>query len=242
MLFLFLNVAIRQGKGDEWMLILLAEDDPKIAKYLIHLLAKDGFQVDYACDGEEAMMYIDMNEYNVIILDWMMPKISGIEVLKKLRDIRYNGGILMLTAKDDIEDKITGLELGADDYLTKPFEYRELLARVKALSRRSTKTIQSDSHEVGNFKLMRNSNEVLYKGINLELSKREFQLFSLLLENNGKTVTRELIIDRVWGIDGDVTQNNLDAFIRLLRKKVQKICGIKIIINVRGVGYKVDIK
>lgn len=223
------------------MLVLLAEDDAKIAKNLVHLLGKDGFQVDHALDGEEAMMYIELNTYNVIILDWMMPKMTGLEVLIKLRQMDYNGGILMLTAKDTLEDKITGLENGADDYLVKPFEYRELHARVKALSRRSSKTIVTETIEIGPFRIDRSMNDILYQKKSLNLSKREYQLFSLLLENNRRIVPRDTIIDRVWGIDGEVTQNNLDAFIRLLRKKIESVCESKVIQNVRGIGYKVEV-
>jgi len=224
-----------------YMLLLLAEDDPKISKLLIHLLNKDGFQVDYAADGLEAMMYIDLNTYDVVILDWMMPELSGIEVCRNLRKKQFNGGILMLTAKDTLDDKITGLENGADDYLVKPFEYRELLARVKALGRRSSKKIASDQVTLGEFRLERQSKMVFYQEKPIELSNKEYQLFSLLLENNHQTVTRDVIIDRIWGIDQDVTQNNLDAFIRLLRKKIEGVTKKSIILNVRGIGYKVEV-
>lgn len=223
------------------MLILLAEDDPKIAKLLIHLFNKDGYQVDYASDGVEAMMYLDMNTYDVVILDWMMPEISGLEVCKNLRKRDYNGGILMLTAKDALEDKITGLETGADDYLVKPFEYRELLARVNALGRRSTKKIAVDEVKIGEFRIERQSKMIYYKDRPIVLSNKEYQLFTLLLENNNQTVTREVIIDRIWGIDQEVSQNNLDAFIRLLRKKVESETQKNIILNVRGIGYKVEV-
>lgn len=223
------------------MLILLAEDDPKIAKLLIHLFNKDGYQVDYASDGVEAMMYLDMNTYDVVILDWMMPELSGLEVCKNLRKRDYNGGILMLTAKDALEDKITGLETGADDYLVKPFEYRELLARVNALGRRSTKKIAVDEVKIGEFRIERQSKMIYYKDRPIVLSNKEYQLFTLLLENNNQTVTREVIIDRIWGIDQEVSQNNLDAFIRLLRKKVESETQKNIILNVRGIGYKVEV-
>lgn len=223
------------------MLILLAEDDPKIAKLLIHLFGKDGYQVDHAKDGVEALLYVDMNQYEVIILDWMMPNKSGIEVLEALREMNYSGGILMLTAKDTLDDKIEGLENGADDYLGKPFEYRELLARVKALSRRSAKKLQEDFVLVGPFTLDRQHKRVLYGTEDLALSNREFQVFSLLLENNHHIVQRDVMIDRIWGIDQEVSQNNLEAFIRLLRKKIEKVAGANVIHNVRGIGYKVEV-
>jgi DNA-binding response OmpR family regulator len=223
------------------MPLLLAEDDPKISKLLVHLLSKDGYQIDHAVDGAQALMYAEMNDYEVIILDWMMPLVSGDQVCITLRERKYAGGILMLTAKDTLEDKIRGLEYGADDYLVKPFEYRELLARIKALERRSSKAIKSDILKLGRFSMDRAKQVVFSDGELLNLSKREFQLFSLLLENSGNIVPRDTLIDRVWGIDGDISQNNLDAFIRLLRKKVEVEGKARTIINVRGIGYKIEV-
>lgn len=223
------------------MLILLAEDDPKIAKLLIHLFGKDGYQVDAAKDGAEALLYAQMNHYDVMILDWMMPIKSGVEVMQVLRGQGYQGGIIMLTAKDTLEDKIEGLENGADDYLAKPFEYRELLARVKALSRRSTQKLQAERLNVGPFILERQHKRVLYQHQDLGLSNREFQLFSLLLENNGRIIPKATLIDKVWGLDQVVSENNLEVFIRLLRKKVEAVAGTGVIQNVRGLGYKVEV-
>lgn len=223
------------------MLILLAEDDPKISKLLVHLLRGDGHEVDHAVDGEEALMYNKLNEYEIIILDWMMPILDGIDACKALRDAGYTNGILMLTAKDTLDDKVIGLESGADDYIVKPFEYRELSARLKALARRNVKKIKSDISTKGNFSINRSLQCAYYNNCEIELSRREYQLFSLLFENTGQAVPRATIIDRVWGIDGDISDNNLDAFIRLLRKKLSKIVSKKVIINVRGIGYKLEV-
>ncbi len=223
------------------MLILLAEDDQKIAKLLVHMFGKDGYQVDWAKDGAEAVLYASMNQYEVVILDWMMPQLSGIQVLAELRVKGYSGGVIMLTAKDTLEDKIEGLEQGADDYLVKPFEYRELLARVKALSRRSVKVLHDDSQTIGQFTLQRHQKRILYNHVDLELSNREFQVFSLLLENNHRIVPKETMIDKVWGIDQEVSANNLEAFIRLLRKKIERHAGHALIQNIRGVGYRVEV-
>lgn len=223
------------------MLLLLAEDDPKIAKLLLHLLRKDGYQVDYAKDGEEALMYAGMNTYELMILDWMMPYMSGIDVCRNLRAQNYAGGLLMLTAKDTLDDKVIGLEAGADDYLVKPFEYRELKARIVALARRSERQLQKDTITKGVFGISRILQIAYYKGRSISLSKREFQLFSLLFENQGNPVPRGLIIDKVWGIDGEVSDNNLDAFIRLLRKKLKFYEGRPTIINVRGIGFKLEV-
>lgn len=223
------------------MLILLAEDDPKIAELLIHLFKKDGYQIDHAKDGSEALLYTENTYYDILILDWMMPEKSGLEVCEILRNRHYHGGILMLTAKDTLDDKIIGLESGADDYLIKPFEYKELLARVKALSRRSTQKLNDDLLVLGEYTLDRVHKIVLYKDIDLSLSSREFQLLSLLLENNRQVVPRDVIIDRVWGLDQDITQNNLDVFIKLLRNKIKQVTNGNIILNVRGIGYKTEV-
>lgn len=223
------------------MLILLAEDDPKISELLIHLFKKDGYQIDHAKDGVEALLYTESNYYDIVLLDWMMPEKSGLEVCETLRNRHYHGGILMLTAKDTLDDKIIGLESGADDYLIKPFEYKELLARVKALSRRSTQKLNDDLLVIGSYTLDRVHKTVLYKNTDLALSNREFQLLSLLLENNKQVVPRDVIIDRVWGLDQEITPNNLDAFIKLLRKKIEKSTKDNVILNVRGIGYKVEV-
>ena len=221
------------------MIILLAEDDPKIAKLIIELLSKDGYQVDYAHDGQEALLYCDNNSYDIVILDWMMPILDGQKACIRLRAKGYTGAILMLTAKDTLNDKVMGLESGADDYLIKPFEYRELLARLKVLARRSTMALKSDITIRNNITLNRATKTVLINNEDANLSKREYQLFVMLFDNAGQVIPREVLIDRVWGIDGEVTSNNLDAHIRLLRKKIEQD-GKKIIINVRGIGYKME--
>ncbi len=222
-------------------MILLAEDEVKIAKLLIHLLKKEGYEVDHATNGLEALDYLSMNTYDIIILDWMMPEMDGIEACKEMRLRGYEGGILMLTAKDTLDDKIIGLESGADDYLIKPFEFRELRARLRALERRSNKSIRRDEMVKGAFKIDRSQQKAYYKEAAFDFSKKEYLLFELLFENIGKTITRATIIDRVWGIDGEITENNLEAYIRLLRKKINTKCKDKVIVTVRGIGYKMEV-
>jgi DNA-binding response OmpR family regulator len=163
-------------------MLLLAEDDQKIADLILNLLRKDGYEVDHAFNGEEALMYVSMNSYEMIILDWMMPVLDGIKTCKILRDRGYDGGILMLTAKDLLDDKIIGLEAGADDYLVKPFEYRELLARLKALGRRSKKTIVQDIFELGDFKIDRAIQTAYYKNEALKLSRNPIIIWMLLFD------------------------------------------------------------
>jgi len=222
-------------------MLLLAEDDARIARHLVKLLKQDGFGVDHVLDGLDALAYAEANSYDLIILDWMMPGRDGLSVCRELRNRHYDGGILMLTAKDTLDNKIDGLEAGADDYLIKPFEYRELLARIKALSRRSRKTLAEDALRVGPFLADRNTHTVTRNGEVLGLSRREFQIFLLLLENHGRIVPRETLLDRVWGLDGEVTTNNLDAHLRLLRKKLESPATPKCIINVRGLGYRLEV-
>jgi len=223
------------------MLILLAEDDLRLAKHLKYLLGKEGYQVDHAVDGQEALYYLEANDYSLAILDWMMPVMSGIEVCSAIRSKGYQGGILMLTAKDSLDDKIEGLETGADDYLVKPFEFKELLARVKALGRRSSKELKADVLNVGPFSLNRSTLTVSKNGEDLGLSNKEFQIFRMLLENNGQIIPKAQIIDRIWGLDVEIGSNNVESFIRLLRKKVDTDKHDSTIINIRGIGYKVDV-
>lgn len=221
------------------MLILLAEDDHKISKLLLELLSKDGYQVDHANDGQEALLYVEANVYDLVIMDWMMPNMSGIEAVKHIRTKGYEGGILMLTAKDSLKNKVEGFEAGVDDYLVKPFAYEELLVRMIALLRRSQKKLAKDELNVGPLAIDRTHKTVSYKNDHIQLSKREYQLLLVLAENVGQVIPRDRLIDLVWGMDADITPNNLDAYIRLLRKKIEKK-GYKPIVNIRGIGYRME--
>ncbi len=222
-------------------MILLAEDDERIARHLVKLLRQDGFGVDHALDGNDALAYAEANDYELVVLDWMMPGRDGLSVCRELRTRGYDGGILMLTARDTLENKIDGLDAGADDYLVKPFEYRELLARIKALSRRSRKPLSEDTLRAGPFLADRNTHTVRFDGRALHLSRREFQLFLFLLENHGRIVPRETLLDRIWGLDEEVTANNLDAHLRLLRKKLEAEGAPRCIVTVRGLGYRLEV-
>lgn len=177
-----------------------------------------------------------------MVLDWMMPKMSGVDACKKLRSDGYQRAILLLTARDSIEDRVTGLDAGADDYLVKPFEFAELMARLRALGRRSSQKIQQDMMDLGDFTLDRTS-KVLKKGEQvIQLSPREFQIFDLLVQNMGIVVPRDIILDRIWGLESEVSSNNIDSYVKLLRKKLESADGQMIISTIRGVGYKLEIK
>ena len=158
----------------------------------------------------------------------------------RLRQDGYQKAILMLTARDSVEDRVTGLDAGADDYLVKPFEFEELLARLRALGRRSTQKIQQDVIEVGEFTLNRTAKVLKKKDQVIQLSPREFQIFDLLAQNIGIVVPRDIILDRIWGLESDVSSNNIDSYMKILRKKLNAGDGQSVIKTVRGVGYKLE--
>lgn len=220
------------------MHILLAEDDSRLGNLIKRLLEKAEVSVDWVTRGDTALEYATYSHYDVVVLDWMMPGETGIDVCEHLRKSGYQGAILMLTAKDDINDRVLGLDTGADDYLVKPFEFEELFARLRALARRSTSKLKEDIVQIGDFILDRSTRSVRLAESEVQLTSREFQLLDLLVQNKGQVVPREVILDRVWGLEAEVSQNNLDAYVRLLRKKLNLPEGDVVIQNVRGVGFK----
>lgn len=223
------------------MNILLAEDDPRLGQLLAHILMKkEGHHVNWVTQGEEAYEYALTLQYDVLILDWMMPGADGVEVCRRLRNAGYSGAILILTAKDSTSNRVEGLDAGADDYLVKPFETDELFARLRALGRRNYMPLQAEIINILGLEINRTNHTVSRNGVEIQLSPREFQLFDLLVQNRGQVLTREVILDRIWGYDTDVTSNAIDAFIKLLRKKIDLPGKNTIIKSVRGVGYKLE--
>ena len=224
------------------MHVLLAEDDMKLGKLIKYMLEQNGISTEWVTTGDMIYDYAMYEDYDVLVLDWMMPKMSGVDACKKLRSDGYQRAILLLTARDSIEDRVTGLDAGADDYLVKPFEFAELMARLRALGRRSSQKIQQDMMDLGDFTLDRTS-KVLKKGEQvIQLSPREFQIFDLLVQNMGIVVPRDIILDRIWGLESEVSSNNIDFYVKLLRKKLESADGQMIISTIRGVGYKLEIK
>lgn len=222
------------------MRILLAEDDQRLGKLIKYMLEQNHIQVEWVTDGSDIYDYAKFTDYDILVLDWMMPGESGVDACRRLRKDGYERAILMLTARDSVEDRVTGLDAGADDYLVKPFEFVELLARLRALGRRSTQKIQQDVVEVGGFTLNRTA-KVLKKAAQvIQLSPREFQIFDLLAQNLGIVVPRDIILDRIWGLESDVSSNNIDSYMKILRKKLDTGDGRTIIKTVRGVGYKLE--
>ncbi|MGO0061383.1 response regulator transcription factor [Brevibacillus fluminis] len=222
------------------MKILLGEDDLRLGKLIVHMLKKECHTTDWAKNGEEVFDYLSGSDYNLVILDWMMPGKDGIQVCKELRASGYTKGILMLTAKDALQDRVMGLDAGADDYLVKPFEFEELFARIRSIARRIQHELTDNLLTVGPFTLDLNEHTFSRFGEQMPLTVREFQLLEILMRNKGRVVTREALLSHIWGYDADVTNNTLDAIVKLVRKKVNKDDHI-FIQNIRGVGFKLEV-
>ncbi|WP_097027740.1 response regulator transcription factor [Clostridium peptidivorans] len=219
--------------------ILVVDDERSIADAIAYAFKREGYSVETAYDGEEALNKIEIFKPHVVILDVMMPKMNGYEVCKKLDD-REDLGIVMLTAKNDIVDKVLGLELGADDYIVKPFDIREILARVKSLLRRLNKNVndsEADEIKIKDLKIILKQRKVLIKEEELELTPKEFDVLVLLLSNLNRVYTREDLLDLIWGMDYFGGTRTVDIHIQRLRKKLQDPYQ-DIIQTVYRVGYK----
>ncbi len=221
------------------MKILLAEDDLNLGKLLSILLRKRNIAVTWVEDGEAAYEKVYSDGYDVLVLDWMMPRLSGIDLCKRLREEEYQGSILLLTAKDTVADKVQGLNAGADDYLVKPFDVEELAARLNALSRRQAQYIENNIH-YGGYVLEAGTYCFMYGDARVELRPREYKLLEILLRNKGHVMPRDVLQDRIWGLESNVTENNLDVHIRMLRKKILELNNEELIKTMRGVGYYVE--
>ncbi|WP_026564577.1 response regulator transcription factor [Bacillus sp. UNC41MFS5] len=221
------------------MKILLTEDDLSLGELIKYMLKKKGgYQVEWVTNGEDAYYYATTTHYDVIIMDWMMPNGTGVEACARLRKQGYSGAILMLTAKDTVGDRIEGLDSGADDYLVKPFEIDELLARLRALTRRNYAPILEEEIQIQGLVLNRLSHMVRLNQEEIQLSPREFQLLDLMVKNKGQVLPREVILERIWGYDSEVAPKTIDATVKLIRKKLQSFGKQDILQSIRGVGYK----
>lgn len=220
--------------------VLLVEDNMTLAKMICHLLKQEKIDVDCVEKGEDALEYVTLKEYDVVILDWMLPGISGLEVCHELRKNGYSSGIIMLTARGEKEDKIEGLNTGADDYVTKPFDFEELMARIKSVARRGTKPISSCVLDYGNVKLDSNRFIVEIDGKTVGLSNKEFKLLELLISNKEAVVTRETIFNKIWNNENGVMPNTLDVYIKMLRNKLESSNSNVKIKTIRGFGYRLE--
>lgn len=221
------------------MRILIAEDDKKVANFLKRGLKEECYAVDVCYDGEEALDQIDINEYDLIILDIMLPKKNGFAVCRELRHNGINTPVIMLTARNQVEDRIRGLKEGADDYLSKPFAFEELLARIQALFRR-TQDYKGKTLKVGDMELDPVSRKIFRAGKEITLTGKEYALLEFLMRNKGNIVTHTRLIEHVWDMNYDGLSNIVNVYINHLREKIDKNFPEKYIQTIRGVGYKID--
>ncbi len=222
--------------------ILMIEDDPRIADFVSRGLRAEGYLVEVMPTGREGLLAGRDSQFRAILLDIGLPDINGQQVCEQLRSEGVKTPILMLTARDAIPDKVKGLQSGADDYMTKPFSFEELLARVEALLRRAEMEYGEDNPEIqiADLILNRQTHEVSRSGHSIDLTAKEYSLLELLMISGGKLVSRARILEQVWGYSSDPLTNVVDVFIRQLRKKIDEGHELKLIKTVRGFGYRLD--
>lgn len=223
------------------MRILLAEDERSMSNALKAILTKNNYSVDAVYDGEEAVSYVTTGDYDVVVLDIMMPKMNGIEALKEIRKKGCTVPVIMLTAKSEIDDKVEGLDAGANDYLTKPFSSRELLARLRALTR-GPAVAADNTLRVGNLTLDRGSFELYTPSGKYRLAGKEFQMIELLMTNPGMLISTERFMDKIWGIDSEADISVVWTYISFLRKKLAVIEADVQIKATRNAGYSLEAK
>ena len=222
------------------MKLLLVEDSLQLNKALSTILKRNTFVVDSAYDGEEALLFIEQYTYDVIILDVMMPKLNGFEVLKVIREKGIDTPVIMLTAKSTVEDKINGLDLGADDYLAKPFNTEELLARIRALLRRKPNYKKEDVLTFGDLSLNVHTATLMCGDKETSLMNKELQIMVLLMNNQGNIVSLDEISKSAWDIDAYSTSENVWVFVSYLRKKINKVSSKVVIKSIRYQGYYLE--
>jgi DNA-binding response OmpR family regulator len=217
------------------MRILIVEDEPGIANFLKDGLVEESFAVDVASNGNKALEMAQLNEYDLILLDWMIPGLSGIEVCRQFRKTNTNTPIIFLTAKDTVSDVVFGLEAGANDYIKKPFKFEELLARIRVQLR--TKEGEQTILKLDNIEMNLETHQVFRESKELTLTQKEFALLEFLIRNKNKVCTRTRIIEHVWDIHFDADTSVIDVYINFLRKKLDIGNGTNFIHTIRGVGY-----
>lgn len=218
------------------MKILLAEDEVDLNNVVTRYLKKNGYSVDSVLDGEEALDYLEYSEYDLVILDIMMPKVDGFEVIKKLRDKGNHTSVLMLTARDSADDKVKGLDLGADDYIVKPFDFNELMARIRAVVRRKYGN-SSNKLVIGDLILDTSEKSVTRAGKQIELTGKEYEVLEYLMQSKNRILSRDQIKEHVWNFDYEGDSNIIDVLIKNIRKKIDIEDGKQIIYTKRGLGY-----
>lgn len=220
--------------------ILIVEDDPQISRLVMLDLIHEGYEAECAADGREGLEKAQLGNYDLIILDIMLPSLNGLEVLRRLR-MTKNTPVIILTARDQTIDKVMGLDMGADDYMTKPFAIEELLARIRTILKRQANYEQNfdsqDEKRVGKLVINTNKHSVTYDGKPVDLTRKEYDLLLYLVENKNKVLTRDQILDDVWGYNFYGETNVVDVYIRYLRSKIDYKFGTQFIHTLRGTGY-----
>ena len=222
------------------MRLLLAEDEKSLSRALVKILEHGNYSVDAVYDGQEALEYLDAGNYDGVILDIMMPKTDGLTVLKKIREKGNLIPVLLLTARSEVEDKVKGLDLGANDYLTKPFAPAELLARIRTMTR--TQVAQADTEiHVGNITLNTSTYELMGPGGSFRLANKEFQMMEMLMGNQSQMISSERFLDKIWGYDSDAEINVVWVYISYLRKKMNALKADVVIRAARNAGYTLEV-
>lgn len=225
------------------MRLLLAEDEASLAKAIVMILRRNNYTVDAACDGVEALEYLEVNEYDGVILDVMMPRMDGISVLCRIRESGNQVPVILLTAKAEVDDKVLGLDSGANDYLTKPFASKELLARIRAMTRNSAAAVQSDSKlHFGNITLDCATFELSSSVSSFVLANKEYQMIEFMMRNPKQIISAEQFMDKIWGFETNVESNVVWTYISYLRKKLAALKADVEIRARRGAGYSLDRK
>jgi two-component system OmpR family response regulator len=219
------------------MRVLVVEDDSKIASFVVNGLKQNGFAADHASDGEHGLSLAQTVTYDAAVLDIMLPKLDGLSLLRQLRQDKIHTPVLILSAKARVDDRVKGLQAGGDDYLTKPFAFSELLARVQALIRRASHTAEPSKLSASDLTMDLLTRQVVRGGQKIELQSREFALLELLLRYPGRAVTKTMILEQLWDYSFDPQTNVVDVLVHRLRAKVDKDFPIKLIQTIRGVGY-----
>jgi two-component system OmpR family response regulator len=229
------------SSGSETMRVLVAEDDEKIAAFVVKGLKQAGFAVDHAADGEEGLHLATTEPYDIAVIDIMLPKLDGLRLIDRLRREKIDTPVIILSAKRSVDDRVKGLQTGSDDYLTKPFAFSELLARIQALIRRSTKVTEPTRLTTGDLSLDFVTREVVRADKKIDLQPREFALLEYLMHHSGRVVSKSMIMEHVWGYDFDPQTNVVDVLVCRLRNKVDRDFDQKLIHTHRGVGYALKI-
>ena len=222
------------------MKLLLVEDEKQLSEALQQILIRNKYSVDAVYNGEEGLLYALSGVYDVIILDIMLPKLNGLEILKIIRKRKISTPVILLTAKGTVEDRILGLDLGADDYLPKPFAPEELLARLRAITRRNSELINDNILEFADIRLNLSTYEMVSNDTNITLTQKEFDILKYFMQRPKLVVSKDDLITKLWGFDADIDHNNIEVYISFLRKKLSYIESDVKITTIRRVGYRLE--